>query len=125
MRGTRNSITWATSTLAHIRDFYPKFNEGCTLHRTPFLASEGRNGKTSIRKSVFFRQICEPTREPSRIVSGLNRSGKLARIIIELGMPVQDAFDALLIMNLGWCRLRLFCGGFDPSPSFLFLPYAV
>ncbi len=34
------------------------------------------------------------------------------RIITELGMPVQDAFDALLIMNLGrlpsWVVLRRF-----------------
>jgi len=45
------------------------------------------------------------------------------RIIIELGMPVQDAFDALLMMNLGWCRSGLFCECFDPSPSFL--PYGV
>ena len=38
-------------------------------------------------------------------------------------MPVQDAFDALLMMNLGWCRSGLFCECFDPSPSFL--PYGV
>jgi hypothetical protein len=40
------------------------------------------------------------------------------RIITELGMPVQDAFDALLILNLG-----LYCAGFDPCPYFL--PYGV
>src|SRR6266478_495192 len=59
-----------------------------------------RKGKTSIRK-FFFREICEATREPQ---------SREIRIITELGMPVQDAFDALLIMNLGrllsWVVLR-------------------
>src|SRR6266480_8086893 len=54
-----------------------------------------RKGKTSIRKFVFFGKFANP--------------GK-TRIITELSMPVQDAFDALLIMNLGrlpsWVVLR-------------------
>src|SRR5437764_13523713 len=49
-----------------------------------------RKGKTSIRKFVFFGKFAKPP--------GSHRE---TRIITELGMPVQDAFDALLIMNLG------------------------
>ena len=46
-------------------------------------------------------------------------TGRETRIITELGVSVQDAFDAVLIMNLGrlpsWVVLR----GFDPCPYFL------
>src|SRR6266566_4055621 len=57
----------------------------------PSTIKRPRKGKTSIRKFVFFREICEATREP--------QSGE-TRIITELGMLVQNAFDALLTMNL-------------------------
>jgi hypothetical protein len=50
-----------------------------------------RKWKTSIRKFVFFGKLAKPRGSPSQET----------RIITELGMPVQDAFDALLIMNLG------------------------
>jgi len=60
-----------------------------------------RKGKTSIRKFVFFGKFAKPR--------GSHRVRK-TRIITELSMPVQDAFDALLIMNLGrlpsWVVLR-------------------
>jgi len=78
-----------------------------------YYSKRPRNGKTSIRKSVFLGNL--RTHEGATV--------RETRIMIELGMPVQDAFDALLIMNLGWCRLGLFCGCLDPSPSFL--PYGV
>jgi len=45
------------------------------------------------------------------------------RIVTELGMPVQAAFDALLIMKLGRLPSWFACGYFDPCPSFL--PYGV
>src|SRR5437899_7849666 len=48
-----------------------------------------RKGKTSIRKFVFFGNFAKP-----------RGSHRETRIITELGMLVQDAFDALLIMNL-------------------------
>ncbi len=37
-------------TLAHIRDFCTKFNEGCTLHRTPFSGDGGDLRGTRSRK---------------------------------------------------------------------------
>src|SRR6266849_8908890 len=50
-----------------------------------------RKGKTSIRKFVF----------SGNLRSHEGATVRETRIITELGMPVQDAFDALLIMNLG------------------------
>jgi len=44
-------------------------------------------------------------------------------IVTELGMPVQAAFDALLIMKLGRLPSWFVCGYFDLCPSFL--PYGV
>jgi hypothetical protein len=60
----------------------------------PNTIKRPRKGKTSIRKFVFFREICEATREP--------RSGKL-------GSSLNQAFDALLIMNWEGRRPGLFC----------------
>jgi len=45
------------------------------------------------------------------------------KIIAEFSMLVRDVFDGLPITNLGGCRLGMFCGCFDPRPSFL--PYGV
>ena len=59
-----------------------------------------RKGKTSIRRFVFFGKFAKPR--------GSHSQGN--PIITELGMPVQNAFDALLIMNLRrlppWVALR-------------------
>src|SRR5437870_1030255 len=79
----------------------------------PSTIKRPRKGKTSIRKFVFFGKFAKPR----------GATVRTTRIITELGMPVQDAFDAVLITNLrrlpSWVVLR----GFDPCPYFL--PYGV
>src|SRR5207249_4251090 len=66
-------------------------DRGSLKESNPLPIKRPPKGKTSIRKSVFFGKFAKPRRS----------HGQGTRIIIELGMPVQDAFDALLIMNLG------------------------
>jgi hypothetical protein len=67
----------------------------------------GRGGGDQSGKFGFFEKFAKP-----------RGSHRETRIITELGVPVQDAFDALLIMSLGrfppWAVLRL-----EPCPYFL------
>jgi len=80
---------------------FPHCNQRSRLFEAiePPTIKRPRKGKTSIRKFVFFGKFDKP-----------RRSHRKTRIITELSMPVQDAFDALLIMNLGrlpsWVVLR-------------------
>ena len=66
----------------------------------PPTSKRPRKGKTSITKYGFFGKFAKPPGSHS----------KETKIISELSLPVQDAFDALLIMNLGrlpsWVVLR-------------------
>jgi hypothetical protein len=89
-------------------------DRGSLKQSNPLLVRGLEKGKPQSESLVFSRNLRSHERATVRET----------RIITELGVPVQDAFDALLTMNLG--RLPscgLYCGGFDPCPYFL--PYGV
>src|SRR5437016_4432228 len=75
----------------------------------PPTSKRPRKGKTSIRKFSFSGHL--RSHEGATI--------RKTRIITELGMPVQDAFDALLIMNLGRLPPGFFFGGLGPCSYLL------